>query len=326
MALDSNYFNQKEETMSNLLTKWGSASFLAICLLNIFPDNASANVGDAIGGDGLGVNGDSSTYTGDYFAPIPPIRTDSNSAIPTNWRCLRRNICADCDLRLETLGTMLSTNLSGTLTQKVIQDAAPRFCCDPELAARAKAHQEIALLGQKPSNTAESTAAFRVASGNSAAALLDGVKPASLTTQLPAINTSALVAQAFVPASRPSSNRILPVEAAPLSPNTSQLQQELEKALNLQSDPSDEGKTQAQKLKTLEDLMTSLQGLIWEESLPNKNWQKHIDIDQLAGAIKTYNELLSLLSVEELNAWRNNRNGQDVTTVLKKLREGVVVQ
>ncbi len=314
--------------MSNLLSKWGLASFLAICLLNVSSHHASANVGDAIGGDGLSVNGDSSTYTGDYFAPIPPIPVDPNSAIPTNWRCLRRNICADCDLRLETLGTMLSTNLSGTLTQKVVQDAAPRFCCDPELAARAKAHQEIASLGQKDSNTAESTAAFRVASGNSAAALLDGVKPASLTTQLPAINTSALVAQAFVPASVPSSKRhqILPVEAAPLSPNTSQLQQELEKALNLQSDPSDESKTQAQKSKTLEDLMTSLQGLTWEESLPNKNWQKHIDIDQLAGAIKTYNELLSLLSVEELNAWRNDRNGQDVTTVLKKLREGVVVQ
>jgi hypothetical protein len=99
----------------------------------------------------------------------------------------------------------------------------------------------------------------------------------------------------------------------------------LEKALNLQSDPVDANKSQSIKLQSLQALVTTLQGLIWEESLADQTQQINIDVEQLAAAIKSYNDLLRLMSAEELNAWRGNRNGQDITNVLKQLREGVTL-
>lgn len=300
--------------MRNLLAKRGMASFLGVCLVSFFPYAVHANTGSAITGDGGGGNLDSSTF-GDFFA-VPKIPS-------RGWQCLNRAICPDCDLRLQTLAKMLSTNLSGTLIQKVIQGSAPQFCCDPAVAARAIAAQEVALSGSDRLSPGE---AFQVASGGSGAKLLDGVKPASLNSQFP-INSSTIVAQATEPpvvAALPRKNNE-PFPAAKKSASAIQLEQELQQALNFQSDPTDPKKSQSQKSQSLQALVTTLQGVIWEESLPDQSQQTNVDVEQLAAAIKAYNDLIAILSVEELNAWRNNRNGQDVTTVLKQLREGVTV-
>jgi hypothetical protein len=296
--------------VKNSLVKLVVVSLLGVCLV---APNAQANKGDAITGDGGGGNLDSSTF-GDFFT-VPEM-------LP-NWSCLNRAICDDCDLRLETLAKMLATNLSGTLTQKVIQGSAPQFCCDPAVAARAIAAQEVALSGSDRLSSGE---AFQVASGGAGAKLLDGVKPASLNSQFP-INSSTIVAQATEPpavAALPRKNNE-PFPAAKKSASAIQLEQELQQALNFQSDPTDPQKSQSQKSQSLQALVTTLQGIIWEESLPDQSQQTNVDVEQLAAAIKAYNDLIAILSVEELNAWRNNRNGQDVTTVLKQLREGVTV-
>ena len=300
--------------MRNLLAKWGMASFLGVCLVSFSPYAVNANTGSAITGDGGGGNLDSSTF-GDFFA-VPKIPS-------RGWQCLNRAVCPDCDLRLQTIAKMLSTNLSGTLIQKVIQGSAPQFCCDPAVAARAIAAQEVALSGSDRPSSGE---AFQVASGGAGAKLLDGVKPASLNSQFP-INSSTIVAQATEPpavAALPRKNNE-PFPAAKKSASAIQLEQELQQALNFQSDPTDPQKSQSQKSQSLQALVTTLQGIIWEESLPDQSQQTNVDVEQLAAAIKAYNDLIAILSVEELNAWRNNRNGQDVTTVLKQLREGVTV-
>jgi hypothetical protein len=301
--------------MRNLLTKWGMAGFLGVCLVASFGPSAHAGSGSAITGDGGGGNLDSSTF-GDFF----PVRE-----IPSRgWKCLNRPTCPDCDLRLETLAKMLNTNLSGTLTQKVIQGSAPQFCCDPAVADRAIAFQDLAL---SRSPVPRSGDAFPMTASGSGAALLDGVQPASLSGQFP-INTSVMVAQAAViePVSSPPRKGNEPFPAANPSPSANQLNEELQKALNFQSDPVDPAKSQSIKSESLQALVTALQGLVWEESLADKTQQINVDVEQLAAAIQFYNDLLSLMSVEELNAWRSDRNGQDVTTVLKQLREGVTVQ
>lgn len=318
--------------VKNSLVKLVVVSLLGVCLVS---PSAQANKGDAITGDGGGGNLDSSTF-GDFFT-VPGIPSDginafSTSGLPSNWRCLNRAVCDDCDLRLETLAKMLNTNLAGTLTQKVIQGSAPRFCCDPAIAARAISFQDVAL---SRSPVPPLGGAFQMTSGSSGAALLAGVQPASLNNQLPS-SSSVMVAQAVAPDSEPV--RINPAPAAPrprkrdepfpaanASPSANQLNEELQKALNLQSDPIDANKSQSIKLQSLQALVTTLQGLIWEESLADQTQQINIDVEQLAAAIKSYNDLLRLMSAEELNAWRGNRNGQDITNVLKQLREGVTL-
>ena len=318
--------------VKNSLVKLVVVSLLGVCLV---APNAQANKGDAITGDGGGGNLDSSTF-GDFFT-VPGISSDginsfAATGLPPNWRCLNRALCDDCDLRLETLAKMLATNLSGTLTQQVIQGSAPRFCCDPAVAARAIAFQDVALLRSPVPPVGE---AFQMTSDSSGAALLAGVKPASLNNQLPS-SGSVMVAQAMAPdaepvrinpapaAARPRKNDE-PFPAANASPSANQLNEELQKALNLQSDPIDLAKSQSVKLQSLQALVTTLQGLVWEESLADQTQQINVDVEQLAAAIKSYNDLLSLMSVEELNAWRGNRNGQDITNVLKQLREGVTL-
>jgi hypothetical protein len=306
--------------VKNSLVKLVVVSLLGVCLV---APNAQANKGDAITGDGGGGNLDSSTF-GDFFT-VPEM-------LP-NWSCLNRAVCDDCDLRLETLAKMLATNLSGTLTQKVIQGSAPRFCCDPAVAARAIAFQDVALLRSPVPPVGE---AFQMTSDSSGAALLAGVKPASLDNQLPS-RGSVMVAQAVAPDAEPVRINPAPAAARPrksyepfpaanASPSANQLNEELQKALNLQSDPIDPAKSQSVKLQSLEALMTTLQGLIWEESLADQTQQINVDVEQLAAAIKSYNDLLSVMSAEELNAWRGDRNGQDITNVLKQLREGVTLR
>ena len=168
--------------VKNSLVKLVVVSLLGVCLV---APNAQANKGDAITGDGGGGNLDSSTF-GDFFTvpEIPSGGMDAFAAtgLPPDWRCLNRAVCDDCDLRLETLAKMLDTNLSGTLTQQVIQGSAPRFCCDPAVAARAIAFQDVALLRSPVPPVGE---AFQMTSDSSGAALLAGVKPASLNNQLP---------------------------------------------------------------------------------------------------------------------------------------------
>ncbi len=320
--------------MRHILAKWGKASLLGVFLLSLLSPNTQANTGSPITGDGGGGNLDSSTF-GDFFTvpgiPIDGINAFSASGLPSNWRCLNRAVCDDCDLRLETLAQMLNTNLAGTLTQKVIQGSAPRFCCDPAIAARAISFQDVAL-SRSP---VPPGGAFQMTSGSSGAALLAGVQPASLNNQLPS-SSSVMVAQAVAPDSEPvrinpapaaarPRKRDEPFPAANASPSANQLNEELEKALNLQSDPVDANKSQSIKLQSLQALVTTLQGLIWEESLADQTQQINIDVEQLAAAIKSYNDLLRLMSAEELNAWRGNRNGQDITNVLKQLREGVTL-
>ena len=318
--------------VKNSLIKWVVVSLLGVCLV---APNAQANKGDALTGDGGGGNLDSSTF-GDFFT-VPGISSDrinsfAATGLPPNWRCLNRPVCDDCDLRLETLAKMLNTNLSGTLTQKVIQGSAPQFCCDPAVAARAIAFQDVAL-SRAP--VPPSGRVFQMTSGSSGAALLDGVKPASLDNPLPS-SGSVMVAQAMAPDAEPVPINPAPAEARPrkryepftaanTSSSANQLNEELQKALNLQSDTVDPAKTQSIKLQSLRALVTTLQGLIWEESLADQSQQINVDVEQLAAAIKSYNDLLSLMSAEELNAWRGDRNGQDITTVLKQLREGVTV-
>ena len=299
--------------VTNSLIKLVVVSLLGVCLVS---PSAQANKGDAITGDGGGGNLDSSTF-GDFFA-VPKIPT-------RGWRCLNRAVCPDCDLRLQTLAKMLSTNLSGTLVQKVIQGSAPRFSCDAAVAARAIAFQDLALL---KSPVPPSGQTLQMTSSGSGAALLEGVQPASLGGQFP-INTSVIVAQAVAPdpsVSPPQRKGNEPFPAANASPSANQLNEELQKALNFQSDPIDPAKSQSIKSESLQTLVTTLQGLVWEESLADKTQQINVDVEQLAAAIQAYNDLLRLMSVEELNAWRGNRNGQDITNVLKQLREGVTVQ
>jgi hypothetical protein len=299
--------------VTNSLIKLVVVSLLGVCLVS---PSAQANKGDAITGDGGGGNLDSSTF-GDFFA-VPKIPT-------RGWRCLNRAVCPDCDLRLQTLAKMLSTNLSGTLVQKVIQGSAPRFSCDAAVAARAIAFQDLALL---KSPVPPSGQTLQMTSSGSGAALLEGVQPASLGGQFP-INTSVIVAQAVAPdpsVSPPQRKGNEPFPAANASPSANQLNEELQKALNFQSDPIDPAKNQSIKSESLQTLVTTLQGLVWEESLADKTQQINVDVEQLAAAIQAYNDLLRLMSVEELNAWRGNRNGQDITNVLKQLREGVTVQ
>jgi hypothetical protein len=318
--------------MQNLLVKLFMVSLLGVCLV---APSTQANTGDAITGDGGGGNLDSSTF-GDFFTvpgiPLDGINAFSASGLPSNWRCLNRAVCDDCDLRLETLAQMLNTNLAGTLTQKVIQGSAPRFCCDPAIAARAISFQDVAL---SKSPVPPLGGAFQMTSGSSGAALLAGVQPASLNNDLPS-SSSVIVAQAVAPDSEPvrinpapaaarPRKRDEPFPAANASPSANQLNEELQKALNLQSDPVDPNKSQSIKLQSLQALVTTLQGLIWEESLADQTQQINVDVEQLAAAIKSYNDLLSLMSAEELNAWRGNRNGQDITNVLKQLREGVTL-
>jgi hypothetical protein len=318
--------------MRNLLVKLFMVSLLGVCLV---APSTQANTGDAITGDGGGGNLDSSTF-GDFFTvpgiPLDGFNAFSTSGLPSNWRCLNRAICDDCDLRLETLAKMLATNLSGTLTQQVIQGSAPRFCCDPAVAARAISFQDVALSKSPVPPLGE---AFQMTSGSSGAALLAGVKPASLNNQLPS-SGSVMVAQAVAPDAEPVRINPAPAAARPrksyepfpaanTSPSANQLNEELQQALNLQSDPIDPAKSQSIKLQSLQALVTTLQGLVWEESLPDQTQQINVDVEQLAAAIKSYNDLLSLMSVEELNAWRGNRNGQDITNVLKQLREGVTL-
>ena len=321
--------------MRHILAKWGKASLLGVFLLSLLSPNTQANTGSPITGDGGGGNLDSSTF-GDFFTvpgiPIDGINAFSASGLPSNWRCLNRAVCDDCDLRLETLAQMLNTNLAGTLTQKVIQGSAPRFCCDPAIAARAISFQDVAL---SKSPVPPLGGAFQMTSGSSGAALLAGVQPASLNNNLPN-SGSVMVAQAVAPDSEPvrinpapaaarPRKRDEPFPAANASPSANQLNEELEKALNPQSDPIDANKSQSIKLQSLQALVTTLQGLIWEESLADQTQQINIDVEQLAAAIKSYNDLLRLMSAEELNAWRGNRNGQDITNVLKQLREGVTL-
>jgi hypothetical protein len=301
--------------MRNLSAKQGMATFLGVCLVIFFPYAVNANTGSAITGDGGGGNLDSSTF-GDFFA-VPKISA-------RGWKCLNRPICPDCDLRLQTLAKMLSTNLSGTLIQKVIQGSAPRFSCDSELATRAIAFQDLALLKSPVSPSGQT---LQMNSSGSGAALLEGVQPASLGGQFP-INTSVIVAQAVAPDPVPPPPRKgnEPFPAANVSPSANQLNEELQKSLNFQSDPIDPAKSQSIKSESLQTLVTTLQGLVWEESLADTTQQINVDVEQLAAAIQAYNDLLRLMSVEELNAWRSDRNGQDITTVLKQLREGVTVQ
>lgn len=312
--------------MRNLSAKWSVASFLGVCFVSFFTYSAHANTGSAITGDGAGGNIDSSTF-GDFFnvpeIPSSGINAFSATGLPPNWKCLNRPVCADCDIRLETLAKMLNTNLSGTLIQQVIQGSAPRFCCDPNVAARAIAFQDVAL---SRSPVPPSGGVFQMTSGSSGAALLDGVQPASLSGQFP-INNSVMVAQAVAPNPVPAQPRKgnEPFPAANASPSAAQLQEQLEQALNFQSDPIDPTKSQSEKLQSLRALVTTLQGLVWEENLADKTQQINVDVEQLAATIKSYNALLSLMSVQELNAWRGDRNGQDITTVLKQLREGVTV-
>ncbi|MEB3312280.1 MAG: hypothetical protein VKJ02_18800 [Snowella sp.] len=323
--------------MNYWLKKLGSASFLACCLASTLSYNAYANSGSAIGGDGTGSNLDSSTFFGDFFNPdVNPLESGEfgisgqSTGLPPNWRCLRRAICSDCDLRLETLGAMLETNLSGTLIARVIQGAAPRFCCDPELADRARAHIETASL-TKNTIAATTLPAIPLVSGNGGAALLEGIQ-VSLASSFSASATEpqTVLAQTSPSVSNSRISDFFPIEAAPPSSNAEDLKNQLLQALNfppIDTTASDEVQVQqGKKLQTLDDLITTLQGLIWEESLSNNSWQRHIDVNQLAAAIKTYNELLRLLSPEELNAWRADRNAQDITAVLRKLREGVVTQ
>lgn len=318
--------------MKRFLRKWGLASILGICLAQTLPYTAYANTGPAFGVDNSGNNLDSSTFFGDFFIPESGLKTPMG--FPPNWKCLRRSICSDCDLRLETLGTMLDTNLAGTLIEKVIQGAAPRYCCDPELAERARAHLETASRNNKESTIAEIPSSMTVASGNGAAALLGIIQPASVentlpTAQSPTSPASIELAQASYSSSSNRVSDLFPIEAAPPSRYADQLKAELIQSLNLQSAatvPTELQTQQAKKLQTLDDLVTTLQGLIWEESVSNNAWQRHVDVNQLAAAIKTYNDLLRLLSPEELNAWQQDRNAQDITIVLKKLREGVAVQ
>jgi len=303
--------------MRNLLVKNSLIKLVVVSLLGVclFSPSAQANKGDAITGDGGGGNLDSSTF-GDFFA-VPKIPT-------RGWRCLNRTVCPDCDLRLQTLAKMLSTNLSGTLVQKVIQGSAPRFSCDAAVAARAIAFQDLALL---KSPVPPSGQTLQMTSSGSGAALLEGVQPASLGGQFP-INTSVIVAQAAAPdpsVSPPQRKGNEPFPAANASPSANQLNEELQKALNFQSDPIDPAKSQSIKSESLQTLVTTLQGLVWEESLADKTQQINVDVEQLAAAIQAYNDLLRLMSVEELNAWRGNRNGQDITNVLKQLREGVTL-
>ena len=325
--------------VKNSLVKLVVSSLLGVCLV---APNAQANKGDALTGDGGGGNLDSSTF-GDFgggesgggesgSGESGGIDAFGATGLPPDWRCLNRAVCDDCDLRLETLAKMLDTNLSGTLTQQVIQGSAPRFCCDPAVAARAIAFQNVALSKSPVPPVAE---AFQMTSSTSGAALLAGVKPASLNNQLPS-GGSMMVAQAMAPDAEPVRVNPAPAEARPrknyapfpaanTSPSANQLNEQLQKALNLQSDPIDPTKSQSVKLQSLRALVTTLQGLIWEESLPDQTRQINVDVEQLAAAIKSYNELLSLMSVEELNGWRTDRNGQDITNVLKQLREGVTI-
>ena len=323
--------------MRNILAKWGTASLLGVCLVSFLAPNTQANTGSAITGDGGGGNLDSSTFIGfptPAFAPNTSEQINSFAAtgLPPGWKCLNRAVCDDCDVRLETLAKMLDTNLAGTLTQKVIQGSAPQFCCDPAIAARAIAFQDVALSRAPVPPLGE---VFQMTSRSSGAALLAGVKPASLNNQLPS-SSSVMVAQAVSPDPEPVRINPAPAAARPrkydepfpaanASPSANQLNEELQKALNLQSDPIDPAKSQSIKLQSLRALVTTLQGLIWEESLAAQSQQINVDVEQLAAAIKSYNDLLSLMSVEELNAWRGDRNGQDITNVLKQLREGVTV-
>ena len=323
--------------MRNTLAKWGTASLLGVCLVSFLAPNTQANTGSPITGDGGGGNLDSSTFV-DFpppsFAPSPSEQINSFAAtgLPPGWKCLNRAVCDDCDLRLETLAKMLDTNLSNTLTQQVIKGSAPQFCCDPAVAARAIAFQDVAL-SRAP--VPPSGRVFQMTSGSSGAALLDGVKPASLDNPLPS-SGSVMVAQAMAPDAEPVPINPAPAEASPrkryepftaanTSSSANQLNEELQKALNLQSDTVDPAKTQSIKLQSLRALVNTLQGLIWEESLADQSQQINVDVEQLAAAIKSYNDLLSLMSAEELNAWRGDRNGQDITSVLKQLREGVTV-
>jgi hypothetical protein len=323
MASNSNIL-MGDKTMQNLLAKWGVASFLGVCLVGSFAHAAQANTGSAITGDGGGGNIDSTTFGSFFTPPIPemPASTGINAfaatGLPPNWKCLSRPVCPDCDLRLETLAKMLNTNLSGTLTQQVIQGSAPRFCCDPDVA-RAIAFEALALSSSSVTRSGE---AFQMTSSGSGAALLDGVQPASLSGQFP-VYASAIVAQADVPAPSRRGNEL--IAAANTSDSATQLQQQLEQALNFQSDPIDPAKSQSIKLQSLRALVTTIQGLVWEENLSDKTQRINVDVEQLAAAIKSYNDLVRLMSVQELNAWRGDRNGQDITTVLKQLREGVTV-
>jgi hypothetical protein len=295
---------------------------------------------------------------------------------PKNWKCNLPYKNQEGSLRFKTVATMLSTNLAGSDSinlleaknvitgpngQDIVSNQGPLFSCADSLTLRPAAITATSLstappevvppnTSTAPTSPTSPTAPTSPTSPSSAASLGGEIQPTiepSIPSNLPSTTTET----ASTPAEPPSRSVSLveyfnrPVETPfPFVSSGARAQQSLQESLKLpdvpdMDDPSAGPDTDPEiiKSKTLRDLITTLQGLTTEKTLPedpekmkDKVFEKIlpgdpqgeslVDINQFAAAIKTYNELIAALDEQQLQTWANNRYGQDITATLKKLR------
>lgn len=290
---------------------------------------------------------------------------------PKNWKCNLPYKNQEGSLRFKTVATMLSTNLAGSDSinlleaknvitgpngQDIVSNQGPLFSCADSLTLRPAAITATSLSTAPtevvPPNTSTSPTSSSAAptSPGSAASLGGEIQPTiepTISSNLPS-TTTEMASTPAEPSGRSVSlveyfNR--PVETVfPFVSSGARAQQSLQTSLKLpivpdMDDPSSGPDTDPEviKSKTLRDLITTLQGLTTEKTLPedpakmkDKVFEKTlpgdpqgeslVDINQFAAAIKTYNELIAALDEQQLRAWSNDRYGQDITATLKKLR------
>lgn len=308
-----------------------------------------ANTGSAITGDSAGGNPDSSTFLGDLFGPdfFGGSVTESGSPFaggrqrPKNWMCTFPPKNEEGSLRYKTVATMLTTNLAGSDTLALISarevqtltgpngeaieqvnDQGPLFSCANRLAPLTTTGTPAALSTPPPVVSSN----VPIVSGETSGAMaLDGVQPAgqpmdSLTTA--SETTGGKTVSLLDYFNRPVDTTFFPVPAA------NKIQESLQSTLKLPTVPladdflaPPDTDPQVIKSKSLRDLVTTLQGLITEKTLlGDTQGEALLDVDQLAAAVKTYNELINLLDASELESWSKDRYGQDITATLKNLR------
>jgi hypothetical protein len=342
----------------------GISGLVSVCLIAISPQASWANTGSAITGDSGSGNPDSSTFTGDLFGSPPfggGVNEGSGGAFaggrqrPKNWKCNIPYKNQEGSLRFKTVATMLSTNLAGSdsinlLEAKnvitgpngddIVSNQGPLFSCADSLTLRPAPITATNTLDVPP------TPPTSPPPPGSAASLGGDIQP-TIEPTIPSTTTATASNPAEVPNRWVSLieyfNR--PVETPfPFVSSGAKAQQSLQTSLKLpivpdMDDPLAGPDTDPEviKSKTIRDLITTLQGLTTEKTLPedpekmkDKVFEKTlpgdpqgeslVDINQFAAAIKTYNELIAALDEQQLQAWSNNRYGQDITATLKKLR------
>ncbi|MEB3190394.1 MAG: hypothetical protein VKL42_08635 [Snowella sp.] len=350
----------------------GISGLVSACLITMSPQASWANTGSAITGDSGAGNPDSSTFMGDFFGS-PPFGGSVNQGAggaqaggrqrPKNWKCNIPYKNQEGSLRFKTVATMLSTNLAGSDSinlleakniitgpngQDIVSNQGPLFSCADSLTLRpapiTATNSPDAVLPTSPTSPTDPTAPGSAAS-------LGGVIQPTISPTVPSSLPSTTTETASTPAEPPSRSVSLvdyfnrPVETPfPFVSSGARAQQSLQTSLKLpivpdMDDPLAGPDTDPEviKSKTLRDLITTLQGLTTEKTLPedpekmkDKVFEKTlpgdpqgeslVDINQFAAAIKTYNELIAALDEQQLRAWSNDRYGQDITATLKKLR------